>query len=138
MEDVIRLTRQIEVEDKKGDHTVNRAPATKTYKYSELQELQSKLTLVASEHQKANKEMIKRFNDVSVYKNIRTQLIIWSVKCKYRFTYVMKPLFWRDYSLLTYFSKIRNILVLVLSTMNYFNILLVDEGCGSNSGSSIH
>ena len=76
MEDVIRLTRQIEVEDKKGDHTVNRAPTTQTYKYSELQELQSKLTLVASEHQKANKEMIQRFNDVSVCKkNMRMQLI---------------------------------------------------------------
>ena len=37
----------------------------KTYSYTQLKELQSKLTLVAGEHQNENKDTIQRFDAVS-------------------------------------------------------------------------
>ena len=59
LEDVIQLRCHVKDKDKSE---------AKTYSYTQLKELQSKLTLVAGEHQNENKDTIQRFDAVSDYK----------------------------------------------------------------------
>ena len=56
LEDVIQLKSKMGSKDQVKE---------KFYSYSQLKELQSKLTLVAGEQQKENKETIQRFETVS-------------------------------------------------------------------------
>ena len=59
VEDVIRLTCEYTEEvDKKEQKR------TRTYNYTEIRELQSKLTLVAGDKQTENKDTINRFDEV--------------------------------------------------------------------------
>lgn len=55
LEDVIRLSVKIKVDG---------GEKTKSYSYSDLKDLQSKLTLVAGDKQKENRETIRRFDTV--------------------------------------------------------------------------
>lgn len=57
LSDVIQLKVKIKMNDKEDE--------TREYSYSDLKELQSKLTLVAGDKQRENKDTIQRFDAVS-------------------------------------------------------------------------
>ena len=53
-------------EKKESDQAGEGTEIEKTYTYSQLKDLQSKLTLVAGEQQEKNRETIQTFDDVSI------------------------------------------------------------------------
>ena len=72
LEDVIQLRCHVKDKDKSE---------AKTYSYTQLKELQSKLTLVAGEHQNENKDTIQRFDAVSDQKATTMKINVQHVIC---------------------------------------------------------
>ena len=67
LDDVIRLSCELEEKkiDGKNMEVTTGTRVSRTYKYADLKDLQSRLTLVAGEKQKENKDIIQKFDAVS-------------------------------------------------------------------------
>lgn len=72
MDDVIQLKWEVEEThaDEKGSTKVEIIP--KTFTYADLMDLQSRLTLVAAEKQRDNRNIIKEFENVRYSQSIYT------------------------------------------------------------------
>ena len=71
---MIRLSCELEEKkiDGKNMEVTTGTRVSRTYKYADLKDLQSRLTLVAGEKQKENKDIIQKFDAVSKIKNYGT------------------------------------------------------------------